>query len=281
MKHNTGQETGMDSEAIRTPNSTRLKNDLSHDAVDLALKGEWERATEVNKAILELFPDDVEAMNRLVKALIELGNYLDARAVLNQVCEVAPYNTIAKKNRARLDQLTSNPDAAGVGQVKQSKKTAGAPQIFIEESGKSGTTVLRNTKGNKAVFRLSTSEQVVLSRDKNSVIVLTLEGQLIGQLEPKLGSRLARLIDGGNKYAAVVSLVNGDEVSVIIKETFKHRSLQNVSSFLSKAKQENPVLLNETVARFMREEEQADDDDEEEYVIDEEEIETGWSADDE
>ena len=271
----------MDSEAIRTPNSTRLKNDLSHDAVDLALKGEWERATEVNKAILELFPDDVEAMNRLVKALIELGNYLDARAVLNQVCEVAPYNTIAKKNRARLDQLTSNPDAAGVGQVKQSKKTAGAPQIFIEESGKSGTTVLRNTKGNKAVFRLSTSEQVVLSRDKNSVIVLTLEGQLIGQLEPKLGSRLARLIDGGNKYAAVVSLVNGDEVSVIIKETFKHRSLQNVSSFLSKAKQENPVLLNETVARFMREEEQADDDDEEEYVIDEEEIETGWSADDE
>jgi len=54
------------------------------------LQGEWERAAEVNKAILELFPDDLEAMNRLVKALMELGSYLDARAVLNQVCEVAP-----------------------------------------------------------------------------------------------------------------------------------------------------------------------------------------------
>ena len=32
-----------------------------------------------------MFADDVESMNRLVKALIELGSYLDARAVLNQV----------------------------------------------------------------------------------------------------------------------------------------------------------------------------------------------------
>ena len=94
----------MDSEATRTPGSMRLIRDLSREAVNLALQGEWERATEVNKAILELFSDDVEAMNRLVKALIELGNYLDARTVLNHVCEVAPYNNIAKKNRARLDQ---------------------------------------------------------------------------------------------------------------------------------------------------------------------------------
>ena len=145
----------MDSEAIRTPGSMRLKRDLGSEAVNLALRGEWQRATEVNKAILELFPDDVEAMNRLVKALIELGSYLDARAVLNQVCEVAPYNKIAKKNSARLDQLAADP-----GLPKQAKKTAGAPQIFIEESGKSGTTILRNTAGNKAVLRLAGSDRL-------------------------------------------------------------------------------------------------------------------------
>ena len=115
----------MDSEAIRTPGSIRLKRDLSREAVNLALQGEWERATEVNKDILELFAGDVEAMNRLVKALIELGSYLDARAVLNQVCEVAPYNNIAKKNLVRLDQLTANPGSANPGNPKQTKKTAG------------------------------------------------------------------------------------------------------------------------------------------------------------
>lgn len=129
------------------------------------------------------------------------------------------------------------------------------------------------------MFRLSTSEQVVFSREKKSVTVLTLDGQLLGQLEPKLRSRLGRLLDGGNKYVAVVALVDGDEVSVIIKETFKHRNLQNVSSFPSLALEDNRVLTNETVAQFMREE--AEDDDEDENVIDEEEIDTGWSAYDE
>ena len=129
----------MDSEGIRTPGSAKLKRDLGQEAVSLAIQGEWLRSTEVNKAILELFPDDVEAMNRLVKALIELGSYVDARAVLDRVCETAPYNKIAKKNRARLDQLAASPGAA-----KQAKKTAGTksafPPVFIEESGKSGTT---------------------------------------------------------------------------------------------------------------------------------------------
>lgn len=282
----------MDSEAIRTPASMRLKRDLGNEAVNLALQGEWQRATEVNKAILELFADDVEAMNRLVKALIEMGSYLDARAVLDQVCEAAPYNSIAKKNRARLDQLAADPITAKTGAANQTKKTAGAPQIFIEESGKSGTTILRNTDRNKAALRISASDQVVLSRQKNTVNVLTLDGQLLGQVEPKLGNRLARLMDGGNKYAAAVVTVNDRGVSVMIRETFKHRSLQNVCSFPSKAKEEDRsrakeedrLLLNETVARetgarFMREEEGDEDDDEDENIIVEEEMDTGWSED--
>jgi len=85
------------------------------------------------------------------------------------------------------------------------------------------------------------------------------------------------LIDGGNKYAAAAVTVNGQEVSVIIRETFKHRSLQNVCSFPPKAKEEDRVFLNETVARFMREEDDSDDD--EENIIDEEEMDTGWSED--
>ena len=85
----------MDSEVLSTRGSLKLKRDLSQEAVNLAVKGEWERATEVNIAILELFPTDVEAMNRLVKSLIETGSYVDAQAALNQVREIAPYNNIA------------------------------------------------------------------------------------------------------------------------------------------------------------------------------------------
>ena len=286
----------MDSDAIRTPGSARLKRNLDSEAVDLALQGEWERATEVNKAILELFPNEVEAMNRLVKALIELGSYLEARVVLDRVCEAAPYNNIAKKNRARLDQLTASP---GVG--KPAKKTAGeprvVPRIFIEETGKSSTTVLRNPGGNRGVAHVSPSDRVVLSPEKNTVTVRTLDGQLLGQVEPRLGKRLAGLMDGGNRYTAAIVSVNEDGVSVIIQETIKHRSLQDICSFPAKApatgarskeaplkgavsEDEDEDLLSpyEALARSGGEED-VDDDDEEENIIVEDELDTGWSED--
>ena len=273
----------MDSEVTSTRGSIKLKQDLSREAVNLAVNGEWERATEVNKAILELFPTDVEAMNRLVKALIELGSYLDARTVSNQVIEVAPYNNIAKKNLARLDHLTANPSATNIGASRQANKANSAAQTFIEESGKSATTVIRNTRGNKTGVHVSPSDPVILERERNSVTVKTLDGVLLGQVEPKMGNRLARLIDGGNRYSAAVVTVNDEGMSIMIRETFKHRSLQNMLSFPtqtpSKMNGNGRVLLTEKMARMVREDDEDEDEDEEENVIDEEALEAGWSED--
>ena len=276
----------MDSEVLGMQGSLKLKRDLSQEAVNLAVKGEWERATEVNIAILESFPTDVEAMNRLVKALIETGSYVDAQAALNQVCEIAPYNNIAKKNRARLDQLTANPDLPKSETSKQARKAAGASQTFIEESGKSATTVLRNSNslrnpnGRKTTVHLAPSDPVVLSREKNTVMVKTLDGQLLGQLEPKMGNRLARLMDRGNKYSAVVVSVNDDGVSIMVRETFKHPSLQNMCSFPSQSAANSDGASRTRVAnQSALEEDDDEEDDYEENIIDEEALEASWSED--
>jgi len=276
----------MDSEALSTQGSFKLKRKLSQEAVNLAVKGEWERATEVNIAILESFPTDVEAMNRLVKALIETGSYVDAEATLNQVREIAPYNNIAKKNRARLDQLTANPDLPKSETSKQARKAAGASQTFIEESGKSATTVLRNSNslrnanGRKTTIHLAPSDPVVVSREKNTVMVKTLDGQLLGQLEPKMGNRLARLMDRGNKYSAVVVSVNDDGVSIMVRETFKHPSLQNMCSFPSQSAANSDGASRTRVAnQSALEEDDDEEDDYEENIIDEEALEASWSED--
>ena len=279
----------MDSEILSTGGSLKLKRNLSQEAVNFAVKGEWERATEVNIAILELFPTDVEAMNRLVKALIETGSYVDAQAALNQVREIAPYNNIAKKNRARLDQLTANPDLAKSETSKRARKAAGASQTFIEESGKSSTTVLcnstsfRNSNGRKPTVHLAPSDSVVLSREKNTVMVKTLDGQLLGQLEPKMGNRLARLMDGGNKYSAVVVSVNDDGVSILVRETFKHPSLQNMCSFPSRSAANSDgasrTRVDKRATQSALEEDDDEEDDDEENIIDEEALEASWSED--
>ena len=61
--------------AADTSTAGRFRIKLGKEAVRLALNGNWERAAAVNRAILELHPEDGEAANRLAKALMELGDY--------------------------------------------------------------------------------------------------------------------------------------------------------------------------------------------------------------
>ncbi len=261
----------MDKELTRSSNSTRLKRDLSRDAIDLALKGEWERATEVNRAILELFADEVEAMNRLGKAYMELGKYDDAREVLGNVARIAPYNNIAKKNLARLESLGSSPASA-----KQGRKAGSAPHVFIEESGKSGTTVLRKIAPSETIARIAPNDPANLVVENSNLNVYSRDGESLGQVDPKLGQRLVRLMCGGNEYDAAIVSVNQQGMSVIIRETYRHASLQNVCSFPSKTKEEHRVYLGQSLISQIREDD-LDDDDDDENVIDEEAMDTEWA----
>ena len=46
----------------------KLKQQRSKLAVDLAMQGRWREALAANKTIIESFPNDVEAYNRLGRA---------------------------------------------------------------------------------------------------------------------------------------------------------------------------------------------------------------------
>jgi len=52
---------------------------LTDKAVSLAVQGRWKEAGKLNKEIIERFPGDVEAYNRLGKALTELGEFAQAK----------------------------------------------------------------------------------------------------------------------------------------------------------------------------------------------------------
>lgn len=252
-----------------TGNPARLKRNLSRDAVSLALKGEWERATEVNRAILELFEDDVEAMNRLGKALMELADYDAAKQVLDRVVSIAPYNNIAKKNVARLAQLEATPATA-----KQARKGGTAAHLFIEESGKSGTTVLQKPCGGQLIGRVTPSDPANLVVEENAINVYTNENEYLGQVEPRLARRLIRLIYGGNKYDAAILGVNAQAISIIMRETYRDRTLDGVCSFPTRIKEEHRVYLGGGLVNYIGDDNLEDDDG---PTIDEEAMDTEWN----
>jgi hypothetical protein len=256
---------------VRTEHQVRSKKELTRDAIALALNGEWERAVEVNQVILDLCPGDIEAMNRLGKALIEVGHYGEAREVLGEVVRTAPYNTIAKKNLARLDHLGSAPVPN-----KQVRKGGGARQIFIEESGKSGTTVLQKPVSGRVAASIAPGDPVILEVEKGSAINVYARGdEYLGRVEPKLGKRLIGLINGGNRYEAAVIGVNDQGISIIIRETYRHPSLHNVCSFPSKSKEEHRVYLGDNLLRYI-EDNDLEEDEEEAAIIDDSSDDSEW-----
>ena len=240
-----------------TVDKSRLKRDWSKQAIDLALKGEWQRATEVNQALLTLYPDDVDAMNRLGKAFMELGEYGRAREVLSDVVVKAPYNTIAQKNLNRLEQMQAAP-AAG----RQTRKDGGLSKLFIAESGKSGTTVLRRAAEADVLASAAPGDPVNLEVRNQAIWAFVGEGRYLGQVEPKLALRLARLIKGGNRYEAAVVGLNETGISIIIRETYRHPSLHNIISFPVKARGEQPALVGESVMRYLGDNDLDDDEEE-------------------
>ncbi|MDA0987650.1 MAG: tetratricopeptide repeat protein [Chloroflexi bacterium] len=205
----------------------RIKRDKAKDAIALALASRWEEAVVVNREIVGGFPRDVEALNRLGKALSELGQYREAKDAFGQTLEISPSNNIARKNLQRLAQL--NEEAAV---PKHGSKAT--PQLFIEERGKSASISLMKLPADSGHLRMAPGDAVDLQLSGDRLTVESPEGQYLGEIDPKLGRRLAKLIEGGNGYAAAITSVQERSLVVMIKETYQHRSQYGKVSFPNK-----------------------------------------------
>ena len=233
-------------QTTKTSDKSRLRREWSKEAIDLAMKGEWQRATEVNQALLTLYPDDADAKNRLGHAFIELAEYARAREVLAEVVAKAPYNNIAQKNLARLEQLENTP-----AETKQARKSGGLSKFFIAESGKSGTTVLQHAAGTKIPASVAPGDSVTLAAQNQAIFAYVREGEFLGRVEARLAMRLTRLMAGGNRYEAAVVGINDWGVSIIIREVYRHPSLHNISSFPTKNKAERRPLAGQNALNYL------------------------------
>lgn len=225
--------------------SSREAKDLSRDAINMAMNGDWDQAVEPNQAILQKSPGQVDVMNRLGKALMEVGRYQESKEILGQVVSLAPHNNIAKKNLARLEQLEQAP-----GGAKQERKSAGNMKIFIEESGKAGITVLQKITSGEPVVRVMPGDSVELKFDQNRIFAYTQNDEFLGQIGLKLAMRLNRLTAAGNRYDAAIIGTNQQGISVILRETYRHPSMRGVCSFPARAKEQDRVYMDDSFSKY-------------------------------
>ena len=241
----------------------RLKKQLSDQAVKLAVNSRWQEAANVNREYLNRFGDEAEALNRLGKSLTELGQITEARECYGKSLEADPSNTIARRN---LDRLAGMADSAGAAPSQLDTR------LFVEETGTATVAKLQATDS-KATADLDAGDIVALQVQGNAVNVLTVSGQYVGMVEPRIGLRLSKMMDAGNRYAAAMVTTSG-EPKVILRETFRHQSMIDKVSFPQGRSTDVRAYTRKGLLRRDDDDNYADYGDDE---VVEEESEDGWS----
>ncbi|HET8909592.1 MAG TPA: tetratricopeptide repeat protein [Ktedonobacterales bacterium] len=216
----------MSQAAYQPEERERRRRQLSEQAIQMARESHWDEAVAVNRELLTLMPHDTSTLNRLGKALSEVGQYSEAKRAYTEALEHDPANNIARKNLERISTLSDEPASDGRHAAERID-----PRLFIEETGKTGFTMLVDLASREVIARLSAGDQVYFAPEGQVLYVTNAADERIGRVEPRLANRLIKFMTGGNKYAAGIADLSETEVRLLIRETFQHPSQFGKVSF--------------------------------------------------
>lgn len=227
----------------------RLKQQRSREAIDLAMQARWQEAVDINNEIIESFPEDVDAYNRLGRAYMELGRYTQAREAYSRTVQMDPYNAIAARNLRRLSDL-------GESDTAEVETDRVEPHHFIEEIGKAGVVTLYELAPKEDRARMVAGDKVVLKDEGSVLAVENRRGVYMGKVEPRYAQRLIRLMRGGNLYTASVVKSTMDMMTVIVRETYQHPSQAGKLSFPPKGMEEFRPFVGDKLLKVDEDEEE-------------------------
>lgn len=245
------------------------------------MEGRWEEAAEVNRQIVAQSPRDVDAHNRLGKALSEIGRLDEALAAYRAALGIDPGNMIARRNLERLEQSGA---ASGTEPSAAEPPLPGVrARVFIEEVGKTYVTDLVRPAGAGVLAHVAPADEVELRTEGNTVQVHDLLGNRLGQLEPRIARRLIALFAHGNRYKAYVVARTANTVRVILREVYRNPEAPEAVSFPRQAKipAPRPYLREARSARELEPDLLLESEDEEDEEESEEEIDEGAGLDEE
>ena len=172
----------------------------------------WEEAAGVNREIIEFSPDDLDAWNRLGKALLELGDAKGSRAAFEHTLTIDPSNTIARKN---IERLSLGSYASSIGGAQADRR------MFNGDSGKSAQVALMGVTAGKGRLYLAPGGAIDLRPNNGNLTVFSSDGRFVGIVPPQLGRRLVLLMEAGNRYDGAIASTTADAVA---KATSTRRS---------------------------------------------------------
>ncbi len=212
---------------------------LELQAIQAAKAQKWQTAIEANQEILKQNPTDINALNRLGVAYVQINEVGKAKEAFEHVLEIDKSNVLAKKHLERI----KNHQSINLSLLP-------ADEQFIEEPGKTRTVELHRLPGKEQLSKIAVG-QICELKPKNRFISVDVDDTYLGSLPDDLSFQLTKLIKSGNKYVCYVRSISSSTCSVFIKETFRSEENQFVNSFPTKKDQASAMsdmlLVDESI----------------------------------
>ncbi len=197
-------------------------------AIEKAISGEFKQAIELNLKILQINPQDTEALMQLAHAYWQLGEINLAIKYYKKTLSLEPNNTLAKKRLLLLKPLSKKTHS---NLIRKKGRVVPITDL-IEEPGKTKTVKLANIGKPEHISLLSIGEEVFINIRKRKLEVRDLSTNFIGYLPDDISKRLIEFIKKKCKYEAFIFSIDKNEVKVFIREIKKSAKLKNLPSFV-------------------------------------------------
>lgn len=196
----------------------RAMQDLTKKAIEAALNFDWELALDYNLAIVTDNPNNLQALNRLAKSYMELGQKDQAQEIYKRVLDLDKYNPIALKNIKLLPK-------------KNGSARTYADEDFIEEPGHTKTVTLIKLAGKEVIASLNCKQTLSLEPKTKLVSITTEDNTYVGSLPDDLSYKIISLVKKGYKYQLCVKSVTNNNLSVFIREVKRPNRITALASF--------------------------------------------------
>ena len=184
---------------------------LKKSAIKEASNQNWERAKQVNLAILNQLTNNIETLNRLGIAYTKLDQKQNAIKCFDKVINISPNNIIAQKN---LTALKSSNNKKITNTIDK--------KLLVNDSSKS---INIKFELKSSIKSLNPGDDLII-KTSNETISIFKNKILLNVLNNNLAKRIAKLMKLGNKYSCTVIGTNEKKINVSIKET--HKSDKNI-----------------------------------------------------
>jgi len=221
---------------------------LEQQAIDKAIAGLWQEAIILNKKIIKIDKNNIDAYLRLGFANVQINNILEAKKYYKKSLKLQPSNNVAKEYLERikiLDKKTSKKN-------KDSKLSLD-PNLFLEITGKTRSFVLVNLGQKNTLAHLTIGLKVNLHVRKRKIEFRDINNDYIGSLPDDISKRLVIFITANSKFSAYIKEASLNRVVIFLREEKKGKKVQRFSSF--------PQNIQSNLNEMAANEENNDDDD--------------------